>query len=102
MLVVKLPARFPLRFLIALALGALHAASFVDDATWPLELAALAGLVALTRRAAFADDRPWRATFGGARLGFAFGLGWFGVGVSWIYISLHTYGELAAPLAAAA
>ncbi|HYA59848.1 MAG TPA: apolipoprotein N-acyltransferase, partial [Burkholderiaceae bacterium] len=35
-------------------------------------------------------------------IGFAFGLGWFGVGVSWVYISLHHYGELWAPLAAAA
>ncbi len=102
MLVVKLPARFPLRFLIALALGALHAASFVDDAAWPLEIAALAGLVALTMRAVRADDRPRRVVLAAMRLGFAFGLGWFGVGVSWIYISLHTYGELAAPLAAGA
>ncbi len=102
MLVVRLPARFPLRFLIALALGALHAASFVADDAWPIELAALAGLVALAIRAARGDDRPGHAAFAAARLGFAFGLGWFGVGVSWIYISLHDYGELAAPLAAAA
>ena len=105
MLVVALPARFPLRFLLAFALGALHAVAFVDDAGWPLEIAALAGLVALSLRAA-REVEGWRgrrrAILGGARVGFAFGLGWFLVGVSWIYISLHTYGGLAAPLAGAA
>ena len=34
--------------------------------------------------------------------GFAFGLGYFGSGVSWIYISLHTYGAMPLPLAALA
>jgi apolipoprotein N-acyltransferase len=103
--VLTLSARFPLRTLLALFLGALHAASFIDDATWPLQIATLAGLVALTLRAAGEADgprAPRRAAAAGARIGFAFGLGWFLVGISWIYISLHTYGELAAPLAAAA
>jgi apolipoprotein N-acyltransferase len=105
MLVIALPARFPLRFLIAFALGALHAASFIDDATWPIEIAALAGLVALAARAAreVEGSRGARlAAFGGARIGFAFGLGWFLTGVSWIYISLHTYGEMNAIIAGAA
>src|SRR5262249_39985518 len=35
-------------------------------------------------------------------LGFAFGVGWFGVGISWIYISLHVYGQMWAWLAALA
>ena len=97
MLVIALPARFPLRLLIAVALGALHAIAFVDDAAWPIEIAALAGLVALTVRAAREIDGrrgAWRAALGGARLGLAFGLGWFLTGVSWIYISLHTYGHM--------
>ncbi len=105
MLVIPLPARFPLRFLIALALGALHAASFIDDATWPIEIAALAGLVALTVRAAREVDGTrgtWRAVLGGARMGLGFGLGWFLTGVSWIYISLHTYGEMNPVIAGAA
>lgn len=33
--------------------------------------------------------------------GFLFGLGLFLAGVSWIYVSLHTYGGMAPPLAAA-
>ncbi len=102
MLVLALPARFPLRFLIAVALGVLHALSFVDDATWPIEIAALAGLVALVGRAAAEVARAGRAAWSGARLGFAFGLGWFLTGVSWIYISLHTYGEMNPLVAGAA
>lgn len=104
MLVLALPSRFPLRFLIALALGALHAAAFINDATWPIEIAALAGLAALASGAArevAGTVGSRRAAFGGARAGFAFGLGWFVTGVSWIYISLHTYGEMNALVAGA-
>ena len=104
MFVLALPARFPLRFVIALVLGALHAAAFIDDATWPLEIAALAGLVALASRASREIDGRHgtrRAALGGAIVGFGFGLGWFVVGVSWIYISLHTYGEMPALIAGA-
>ena len=35
-------------------------------------------------------------------LGFLFGLGMFGAGVSWVYVSLHTFGNMAAPLAGVA
>ena len=38
---------------------------------------------------------PGRAAF----RGFLFGLGMFGVGVSWVYVSLHLYGNMPAPLA---
>jgi len=34
--------------------------------------------------------------------GFLFGLGQFGVGVSWVYVSLHDFGNMAAPLAGVA
>lgn len=34
-------------------------------------------------------------------LGFMFGLGWFLAGVSWVYVSLHVFGAMPAPLAAA-
>ena len=37
-----------------------------------------------------------------AILGFTFGLGWFVAGVSWLFISMHRYGGLPAPLAATA
>ena len=34
--------------------------------------------------------------------GFLFGLGMFGVGVSWVYVSLHNFGHMPVPLAALA
>lgn len=35
-----------------------------------------------------------------ARQGFAFGLGMFGVGVSWVYVAIHVYGYTPTPIAA--
>jgi apolipoprotein N-acyltransferase len=79
---------------LALAAGALHALCFAP-AELPRAATLLLGVVYfLALRAA-----SWRMA---ARLGLAFGLGWFGVGVHWVYISLHGHGELAAPLAALA
>ena len=80
-----------LRILIALAAGALHALSFAPwNLPW-LQLLALAVLFMLAAR----TQRVRSA----AALGFAFGLGWFGVGVSWVYISMHVYGLMPAAMA---
>lgn len=80
--------------LAALAAGVLHAVSFAPGNLPWLQLLALAALFALSTHVATA-----RAA---ALLGFAFGLGWFGVGVSWVYISMHVYGLMPAVLAGAA
>ena len=81
----------------ALLAGVAHALSFAPFGLPALQLAALAALIALAQR-----QPSWQRA---ALTGFAFGLGWFGTGVSWVYISLHTYGELpwwmAAPSTAA-
>ena len=74
--------------------GVLHALCFAPRNLPWLQLLALAALFALSTRVATA-----RAAAG---LGFAFGLGWFGVGVSWVYISMHVYGLMPAVLAGAA
>ena len=79
------------RALQAAVLGVAHALSFAPWNAWWLQLLALAGLFALTLRAATARSA--------AALGFAFGLGWFVTGVSWVYISLHVYGQMWAWLA---
>ena len=77
--------------LAAFAAGAAAVAAFAPVQWSPLAPLALALLFHLWLRA----DSPRRA----ALLGFAFGLGHFGAGVSWIYISLHDFGAMPAPLA---
>jgi apolipoprotein N-acyltransferase len=79
---------------VALCAGVAHALAFAPwNRPW-LQIMALATLFGLTTRVT-----GWRSA---ALLGFAFGLGWFGVGVSWVYISMHVYGLMPAPLAAVA
>ena len=72
----------------ALAAGALSVAGFAPLAAFPLPFLTLAGLLLLWRLAA----TP-RAAF---RIGFAFGAGLFGAGVSWVYVSLHDFGSMPA------
>jgi apolipoprotein N-acyltransferase len=75
------------------ALGAAQTVAFVHTAWWPLPLAAAGVLAAGVWRA-----RPGRAF----ALGWCFGTGWLLAGVWWLFISMHRYGGLAAPLAALA
>lgn len=56
-----------------------------------LQVMALAGLFALADIAGRGRRAAW--------LGWSFGLGWFGLGVSWVYVSMHVYGHLWAGLA---
>jgi len=83
----------------ALVAGIVHAASFAPVGAWWLQSAALAVLVALLLRAhASAAGGMARA----AALGLAFGSGWFVAGVAWLYVSMHRYGGMPAPIAALA
>jgi len=75
----------------ALVAGALTVAGYAPPALFPLPFLTLACLVLLWRAAT-----P-RAAFW---IGFAFGAGVFGVGASWVYVSLHDFGTMPAPLAA--
>jgi len=75
----------------ALAAGALTVAGFAPPALFPLPLLTLAGLLFIWR-AATPQAAFWT--------GFAFGAGLFGVGASWVYVSLHDFGMMPAPLAA--
>lgn len=74
-------------------LGALQTLAFVFTSAWPLPLLA-AALLALAAR----DATPR----GAALLGWSFGTGWLAAGTAWLFISMHRYGGLPAPLAAAA
>jgi apolipoprotein N-acyltransferase len=82
------------RTALAALLGVAHACAFAPFGLPWLQWLALAGLFALALPVA----RPRDA----ALAGFAFGLGWFGLGVSWVYVSMHVYGDMPALLAAAA
>ncbi|MBN8504997.1 MAG: apolipoprotein N-acyltransferase [Burkholderiales bacterium] len=75
---------------LALICGLLQASSFAPTEAWWLQILSLAGLLALAWPAA-----PVRAGW----LGGCFGLGWFAGGLWWLFISLHEFGGLAAPLA---
>jgi apolipoprotein N-acyltransferase len=82
----------------ALALGLAFAAGFAPLAHWAFSIATLAGLFVLVRAAHVRGAGAARQ----AGLAFAFGLGWFGAGLAWLYVSMHRYGGMPAPMAAGA
>ncbi len=91
--------RFPVRAIIeafrarpaaSLAAGALLPFGLAPYDVWPLMLVSAAGLYwVLTRSGA----RPLRD-------GWLFGVGKYGFGASWIYVSINVYGDAPPPLAA--
>jgi apolipoprotein N-acyltransferase len=80
------------RTLFAAAAGALAATAFAPLSWFPLAFVSLAILAALLERTSSA-----RAGF---RLGLAWGLGAFCVGISWLYVALERYGGMNPLLAA--
>jgi apolipoprotein N-acyltransferase len=80
--------------LAAFLLGAATVLGFAPAGIAPVPVFTAAGLLWLWQRAA----TPRRS----AALGFAFGMGLFLAGVSWVYVSLHEFGAMPAPLAAVA
>lgn len=80
--------------LLAAFAGGIAVAAFAPFHAWPVALLSLTMLFALWHGA----QGAWRA----AIIGFCWGLGLFLVGVSWLYVSLHTYGGMPAPIAAIA
>ena len=76
--------------LAALLAGATLVLAFAPFSLWPAAILAPAILFALIHR------RPPGRAF---RLGWWFGLGQFGLGVSWIYQSFTLFGGIVAPLA---
>ncbi len=85
------PRRFGWPELAALLLGAISVCGFAPYYLYPLPLLALALLFVLWQRSATPQAS--------ARLGWWWGCGFFLCGVSWVYISLHDVGGMAAPLA---
>ncbi len=75
---------------LALVAGAAMSLTFAPFELWWLSPVCLGCLYALIQ-----PHSPKRA----ALLGFLFGLGYFGIGVSWVYNSLHVFGGAALPVA---
>lgn len=80
----------PARGAAAFAAGAASVLGYAPIGAWPLTLAAFSVLLHLWGTAA----TPRAA----ALAGFLFGLGQFGFGVSWVYISLTRFGGMPAPI----
>jgi len=90
------PAVRALAFNLALPLaaGAACVFGFAPFYAWPIPVLALAALFAVWSRSGSALQA--------ALSGFAFGLGYFLAGVSWVFVSLHEFGSMPAVLAALA
>jgi apolipoprotein N-acyltransferase len=73
-------------YLWALLAGSSCVFGFAPFGIFPVPVLALAVLFALWQRANTPRNAAW--------LGFAFGLGLFGAGISWIYVALHDYGDM--------
>jgi apolipoprotein N-acyltransferase len=80
--------------LTALFAGALNVFAFAPFHWWPLQIATLALLFHLIVRATSLRSA--------ALIGWLFGFGWSVCGVYWLYISMHDYGGMPAPMAALA
>ncbi len=75
----------------ALVAGLLLALAFSPFDLFPFAVIAPTALFYLWQEG-FAARAAWR--------GFLFGCGMFGIGVSWVYVSMHNFGNMPAPLAA--
>ena len=80
--------------IIAALAGAAGVLAFAPFGWWPLQIVSLAILFYQVLRGASVKS--------GMLIGWAFGFGWCGAGVHWLFIALHRFGGLAAPLAALA
>ncbi len=75
---------------LALLAGAIFPFAFSPLSVYPLAVLSLTLLFSLWQEIS-AKRAAWR--------GFLFGLGQFSVGVSWLYVALHTYGQMPPVLA---
>jgi len=86
------PPSFGIAAVVALLAGLALPFAFAPREAWPIATVSLFILYALLQ-----GRSPRQALL----IGWLFGLGYFGIGVSWIYHSLHLFGAAVAPLAAA-
>lgn len=88
------PARFSgwQAALLAVVAGVLTVPAFAPFGIWPLAIIGPSILFRLLQA-------PGIATGAGFRLGYLFGLGLLGAGVSWLYISIGQFGAITLPMA---
>ncbi|MEH6822678.1 MAG: apolipoprotein N-acyltransferase [Motiliproteus sp.] len=77
--------------LLALVAGTLAALGFAPFELWPLAIASCLGLLLTLQRAATAKQAAF--------IGWLYGIGFFGAGVSWVFVSIHQFGNAPIPLA---
>ena len=82
---------YRLKLVAALFFGAVTVLGFAPFYLFPVPVITLALLFYFWRKCA----TPRQAAF----LGFSFGMGMFGAGVTWLYVSLHDFGGMPIPIA---
>ncbi|HEV2523627.1 MAG TPA: hypothetical protein VGU44_00660, partial [Gammaproteobacteria bacterium] len=78
-------------FVIAVLAGAILPGAFAPHHLWPLAIVSPAILLWVWQK----NTTPKQAFMSG----LGYGLGMFGVGVSWVFVSIHRYGNTNIPLA---
>ena len=83
---------FLLDSIFAVLLGIILTFAFAPYEIFPLSLVSMTGLLALWIKVSPSAKKAFWT-------GYFFGLGVFGFGVYWVYISIHVFGDVPTPLA---